>query len=131
MHSRLLSWVVYAALCGLGCCTELPPDADVDSGPGRPQLVEPELSLLCELEVGETSDSEVEEILGTTDPRETADSTTLLYQYATGFTLSLLFRDDVFESATVYNGTYPACWAEDERSRSARVATTYDGGVEN
>ena len=129
MRSRVHSWLTYAMLCAFGGCTEIGPIAERDSGTDAEaqRRSEPDASLLCEIQIGQSTSSDVERILGGTDRRETAESTTLLYQYATGLTLSLLFRADVFVGGTVYNGTYPACWAEAERS--ARELAGQDGGI--
>lgn len=79
------------------------------------ELVPPDDETLCGFVMGETTLAAAEAALGPGDRRETSESITLLYQYSNGMTLFLLFRDDVFADATVYNGRYPECWAKTAR----------------
>ena len=122
--------LVCAAMRALGCGSPEFVTEDLElAGRGGQEAAprsEPNEETLCRIVFGESTRAEVEAILGKARRTQTSESTTLLYQYSTGLTLSLLFRDGRFTDASVYNGAYPSCWAEQERARDAEVNRSID-----
>jgi hypothetical protein len=95
-------------------------DSEVLNAVSEP--AEPSEQTLCEIVYGQSTRQEIEQILGPGYRRETSARIALWYEYPSGLGLSLSFReDDVFEDATVYNGAYPDCWADEERMQTAEL----------
>lgn len=101
------------------------------TGLARGPVPEPDEETLCELVFGVSTKQDAVALLGETDGTASSHASNLLYQYATGLTLSLVFVDDVFSEARVYNRDYPACWTEQEKRLAEDAeAAIADGGVD-